>query len=120
MWMMKRELATVRAVLRVKDKVDRRIVLSEIIANRWNVSQSEQYVTDYLERTEIEKRRFQRQRGLLRDIRMFQNTIDKAVAALRVSGLNAETEQYDDEDCIEYVVRIPKMRVSHPEERLSA
>ena len=41
---------------------------------------------------------------------MFHNTIDKAVAALRVSGLAAETIQYDTGDSIEYVIRIPKTR----------
>lgn len=110
----------IRAILRVTDKVDRRIVLSEIISNNWNVSQSEQYVTDYLERTEAEKRRFQRQKGLLRDIRMFQNTINKAVAALQVSGLAAETGHYDDGEYIEYVVRIPKTRACIAQDMLSA
>ncbi|MBQ3887314.1 MAG: ParB/RepB/Spo0J family partition protein [Clostridia bacterium] len=100
----------IHAVLRVQDKTDRRIVMSEIIEGSMNVSQSEQYVSDYLENTAREKRRLQRKKGWLKDIRMFHNTIDKAVAALRVSGLAAETIQYDTGDSIEYVIRIPKTR----------
>ena len=67
-------------------------------------------MSDYLENTAREKRRLQRKKGWLKDIRMFHNTIDKAVAALRVSGLAAETIQYDTGDSIEYVIRIPKTR----------
>lgn len=100
----------IHAILRIQDKTDRRIVMSEIIEGSMNVSQSEQYVTDYLENTAREKRRLQRKKGWLKDIRMFHNTIDKAVAALRVSGLAAETIQYDTGDCVEYVIRIPKTR----------
>ena len=104
----------VKANMKVQDKVDRRIVLSEINERSMNISQSERYVSDYLCRTAAEKRRRQRQKGFLRDIRMFHNTVNKAVAALKVSGLAAETEQYDAGAYVEYVVRIPKKRTLSP------
>ncbi len=99
-----------KAVLKVENKTDRRIVLSDIIERSMNISQSEQYVEDYIGQTLYERMRMQRRKGVLRDIRMFHNTVSKAVTALQVSGLAAETEQYDDGDCIEYVIRIPKTR----------
>lgn len=100
-----------KALLLIKDHLDRRIALSEVIEKSMNVSQTRQYVEHYYlgcSRQEIRHR--QRKKGLIRDIRMFLNTINKALTALKVSGLNAETEQYESDEYIEYIIRIPKTR----------
>lgn len=100
-----------KALLRIDDKVERRIVLSEIIENSMNVSQTESYINEILYSTNLERLRSQRRKGVLRDVKMLENTIKKAVSALNTSGIDASAEYYEDEHCIEYTIRIPK---EHP------
>lgn len=45
---------------------------------------------------------------VVKDVRLFMNTVHKAVALMRQSGIEAETAQNETEDYIECVVRIPK------------
>ena len=78
------------ALLRIKNKVERRLVLSEIIESSMNVSQTQAYIDRYLCQTEYEKRRSQRQKGAIRDIRLFENTIRKALLAMKESGLDPD------------------------------
>ena len=99
-----------KALLRIENKIERRIVLSEIIERCMNVSQTEIYIESYLCKTALEKRRYQRQKGVIRDIRLFENTIKKALSAMISSGIDAEAEQFDTDDYVEYVVRVPKSR----------
>ncbi len=96
-----------RALLKIEDKTERRMVLSEIIEYNLNVSQSEGYINSYLSKTKYEKRCAQRQKGVIRDIRLFENTILKALKALSESGIEADQRRYEHQDYIEYTVRIP-------------
>lgn len=106
--------AHAKALLKVEDRTDRRIVLSEIIENSMNVSQSKQFIENYLGSTKLEKHRMQRKKGLIRDIRLFSNTIRKAILALKSTGLNPDVSQYENESYMEYVIRIPKTRANQP------
>ena len=45
---------------------------------------------------------------LIRDVRLFLNTVNHAVETMRRSGIEARSEKNETEDYIEYVVRIPK------------
>lgn len=100
------------ALLKVRDKTERRIVLSEIIEMSMNVSQTETYIDSYLCMTAREKLRSQRKKGVIRDIRFFENTIKKSLAALNASGIEAETKLSETEDHLEYVIRVPKLRTA--------
>ncbi|MBQ9461700.1 MAG: ParB/RepB/Spo0J family partition protein [Clostridia bacterium] len=100
-----------KALLKIQDKLERRIVLSEIIENSMNVSQTESYINEILYSTNLERLRSQRRKGVLRDVKMFENTIKKAISALNTSGIDASAEYYEDESCLEYTIRIPK---EHP------
>ncbi len=103
-------LGHAKALLRIDDRLERRLVLSEIIENCMNVSQTESYINELLSQTRLEKCRTRRQRGVLRDIRMFDNTIKKSVFALNSSGIDAQAEFCEDADYVEYTIRIPKER----------
>ena len=43
-----------------------------------------------------------------RDIRIFSNTIRKAVDLMKQSGVNAVTKRRESEEYIEYTIKIPK------------
>ena len=45
---------------------------------------------------------------LIRDIRLFLNTVEHAVDTMRRSGVAATMQKEETEEYIEYVVRIPK------------
>lgn len=47
-------------------------------------------------------------RIIIKDVRIFMNTINKAVDTMRLSGIDAFTDQKETEEYIECVVRIPK------------
>ena len=99
-----------RALLRVDDPVERRYVISDIIENNMNVSQTERYVHEYLCMTKRERRLRQRQKAVIKDIRLFENTIVKAVKAMRSSGIAVAAAQSENDAYIEYMVRVPKLK----------
>ena len=97
-----------RALLKISDPVERRYVLSEIIEKSMNVSQTEQFIDDCLCRTSYEKRLHQRQKAVIKDKRIFENTISNAVKTMHSFGIAAIASQTETDSYIEYVVRIPK------------
>ena len=44
----------------------------------------------------------------VKDVRIFVNTINKAVDVMRLSGINAISRRCETDDYIEYTVKIPK------------
>lgn len=97
-----------RALLKIEDKLTRRIALSEIIERNLNVSQSERYIDAILNEKNLKKSRNQKKRIIIKDIRIFENTINKAVNTMRSSGIDAMSNQSETDEFIEYTVRIPK------------
>jgi ParB family chromosome partitioning protein len=77
-----------------------------IAQGRLNVAQSERLVEEILETREDEKRR--KPMPLVRDVRLFINTVSHAVDTMRRSGIEASAEKIETEEYIEYLVRIPK------------
>lgn len=92
-----------RALLRIVDEEKRGEALEEIIRRRYNVSQAERYVDDILEHRERKMRV-----PVVKDVRIFLNTINKAIRVMKSAGICAEAEKKEDGAFIEYIVRIPK------------
>ena len=100
-----------RALLRIDDETLRREALSRIIAENLNVNQSEALVTDILLRrtsTYLEKPKKIEKKIVVKDVRIFVNTITKAVDTMRLSGINATSCKNETDEYIEYTVKIPK------------
>ena len=49
-----------------------------------------------------------RHRIVIKDIRLFYNTINKAVSTMRQSGINATEEKTETDEFVEYRIRITK------------
>lgn len=96
-----------RALVRIEDTYARQQVLEEIIKKRLNVSQTDKMVARYLE-TEKEKKKTYKRTFIAKDIRIFINTIDRAIDTMKLAGIPAETKRKETEEYIECVVRIPK------------
>lgn len=111
-WILKANLTErhARALLKIDDEVTRKILLSEIIERNLNVTQSEKYIDATLNEKNLKKIRNQKKRVVIKDIRIFENTINKAINTMRSSGIDAMTNQSETEEFIEYTVRIPKVK----------
>lgn len=95
-----------RALLRIDDIELRRKVLQTVIARGLNVANTEELVAGSLKPKEPPRRG--RRTFVAKDIRLFINTIDHAVDAMKTAGIQAQTERKETEEYIECVVRIPK------------
>lgn len=93
-----------RALLRLESGEQRRLVLSRIIGGKMTVAATERLVEEVLAGTIRRKPA----KPLVRDVRVFFNTVNHALDIMRRGGIPAEGHRRDGEDYIEYVVRIPK------------
>lgn len=93
-----------RAISRLPcEKQDK--ALDYIIRNNLNVSQTDKYINSLL--SPKEKHR-QTKKINIKDIRIFTNTITKAVKIMQSAGIEAGFQQDEDEKQIRYLVTVPK------------
>ncbi len=98
-----------RALLRINDEGLRREVLSRVINDQMSVGQTELLVTEALmKKPEAAPAQKQERKIAIKDVRIFVNTINKAVDTMRLSGINAISRRSETDDYIEYTVKIPK------------
>lgn len=93
-----------RALLRLEDPALRALALERMVAGRLTAAQADRLVAELL------AGRLKRKKALplVRDVRLFFNTVSHAVDTMRRSGIRACAEQSETEEYIEYIVRIPK------------
>lgn len=96
-----------RALLRVDDIELRQKVLRTVIAKKLNVAQTEELIVEAMKPRQPSRKI--RRTFVAKDIRLFINTIDHAVDAMKTAGIQAQTEKKETEEYIECVVRIPKL-----------
>ncbi|MBQ3331528.1 MAG: ParB/RepB/Spo0J family partition protein [Ruminococcus sp.] len=98
-----------RTLLRINDENLRREVLSRIIADGLSVGEAEALVTEVLtKKNEPVREKKPEYKIAVKDVRIFVNTINKAVDTMRLSGINAISRRSETDDYIEYTVKIPK------------
>ena len=93
-----------RAVLRLPEAA-RTPALEQMAAKGLNARQADELVAGLL--AAPPKKRRPRRRIMVRDVRVFVNTIDRAVRLMVDAGVPAETTRTDGDGFIEYRVRIP-------------
>ena len=97
-----------RALLRLADRTRRLQVLERVVAEKHTVAQTERLVEDLL----AGRVRRRPAKPLIRDVRIFLNTVNHAIDVMRRGGIPAESTRREEGDYIEYVVRIPKKAAS--------
>ncbi len=96
-----------RALLKV-GSVDQRLrIIDYIHAHNLNVATTEAYIERFLSQNANEKREPSQRKLILKDIRMFYNSIDKAVSLVRQAGIAAQSERFEEDDMITLTIRIP-------------
>lgn len=104
-----------RALLRLEDKEEREEVLSIIIKREMNVSRTEEYIEDIIcaksrlaERESKPKGSEQKRKLVIRDIRLFYNSIDHAVDVIKKSGIPVESTRKEVEEGVLISILLPK------------
>jgi ParB family transcriptional regulator, chromosome partitioning protein len=94
-----------RALVRIEDPEMRKKALNVIIERNYNVRQTDDYVMKLLSGKDAAK---QHKTFVVKDVRIFLNTISHAVKTMKESGIPAQTLQSETDEYIECIVRIPK------------
>ena len=98
-----------RALLRLEDEGERLSALRYILARGLNVAQAEQYIERRLAKLQATPPKG-RKSYILKDVRLFLNSVDRGLRIMRESGVDAKTERSDTDDAILLTIRIPKQR----------
>ena len=96
-----------RALLRLSDEEERLRALGHIGENHLNVAQTEQYIDGLLSEIQ-QKEPARRPAYIVKDVRLFLNSIRHSVEVMQRSGVEAHMEREETEEGITVTVRIPK------------
>lgn len=107
-----------RALLKLGDEGARREALSKIISENLNVQQTENYINLLLNSNPKDEKKQGFSKAVIKDVRIFVNTINKAVDTMRLAGIDAQADKTDTDNFIEYTIRIPKKQI--PDEEKTA
>jgi len=96
-----------RALLRLPDEETQRVAVAAAVRGGWNVAQTEAYVERQLRelRTTPPGRRTT---YIIKDVRLFLNSVDRGVQMMRQAGVGAEWERQDTDEVMTLTIRIPK------------
>lgn len=98
-----------RALLRIPDEKNRKRALEIIICRGLNSQKTDELVDGILGKNNVEEEKPNvPQVRIFKDVRIFSNTISKAVDMMKRSGIDAETTKSESEEYIEYNIKIPK------------
>lgn len=93
-----------RALLRIKDADRRAAALRHIIKARLNVAMSEEYIDTITAPPKRKEESRQTVKCGIRDIKLFCNTIDRAVDVIKKAGISVSTSRTDAPDRTEITV----------------
>lgn len=96
-----------RAFIRIDDEKERLELIEKTCREHLNVEQTERLIESVLAQKKSYDRKAHRIL-FVKDIRLFVNTINKAISVMVGAGVNATSERRETDTSIEYLVRIPK------------
>ncbi|MCL2089373.1 MAG: ParB/RepB/Spo0J family partition protein [Oscillospiraceae bacterium] len=94
-----------RALLKLSDTQLRDKTIYYIISKKLNVSQTEEHIEKILDES-VEKPN-QNTVTIVKDVRLFFNTINKAICTMQKAGVDAKAQKITADTHIDYIVRIP-------------
>ena len=87
--------------------------MAAIVRGGWNVARTEAYVEDQLRREQTCPPR-RRPTYIIKDVRLFLNSVDRGVRLMRQAGVGAEWGREDTDSGIVLTIRIPKTEKKRP------
>ena len=98
-----------RALLRLADEAAQLAALETICRRGLNVAQTEEYVEQLLTQTR-QAPPARRSTYIIKDVRLFLNSIDRSLKLMRLGGVDADLGRRDTDSEILLTIRIPKQR----------
>lgn len=95
-------------VLLKLNREERQLVLRKIAEESLNVKQTELLAQRIISNKEKESKKAQKSKLIIKDVRIFMNTLNKAIETMKQSGIDAKTIKTENDEYIEYSVKIPK------------
>ncbi len=95
-----------RSLLKLASPADRLEILEKVIKNNLNVERTEKLIEDYIG-SQREKASYKKRSKVFQNVKIFINTINKAVETMQSAGIPADAKKIQNENYVEYRVRIP-------------
>lgn len=80
-------------------------MLAKAIEGGWTVDTLEKYIAR-LEREAAKKNSYEKRAVMLKDVRLFFNSVNKALEVMKLAGVDATAKRVDKDDVIEYTITI--------------
>jgi len=106
-----------RALLRLPDAETQRMALCTIVDNGLSVAAAEAYVEDLLRspvREADAKKPAPRRSLILKDVRVFLNSLNHSLALMKQGGIDAGVKREETEDALILTISIPKEKAAAP------
>ena len=98
-----------RALLRLEDPEQRLAAVEHIGKNQLNVADAEGYIDRLVAQSQTTQPR-RRSTYILKDVRLFLNSVDRGVRLMQTAGVGAKVSRRDTEDTICITVTIPRAK----------
>ena len=98
-----------RCLLRLEDEGERLSAARHFVSAGLNVAQAERYVERRLEALQSTPPAGRRA-YIIKDVRLFLNSVDRGIRLIRDAGVDARTERQETEEDIILTIHIPKRR----------
>ena len=95
-----------RALLRLKCKSQQLDTIEVFHDRNLNVETAERYIDTILQK-EQDMASLKKRSVIFKDVRLFVNTLNKSVEMMKAAGIDADSKRIQNEDYIEYIVKIP-------------
>ena len=95
-----------RALLKLGSCEERMNILEKVIKNKLNVERTEKLVEDYIGQKKV-RQSYRTRSKVFQNVKIFVNTINKAIETMQSAGIDADSRKIQNEEYIEYRVRIP-------------
>lgn len=95
-----------RVLLRLECKGEQLDTVEDFYNKGLNVERAEKYVEAILQRKK-DFASLKKRSVVFKDVRLFVNTLNKAVEMMKAAGIDANSQRIQSEDYIEYIVKIP-------------
>ena len=95
-----------RALLKLGSPEDRLLIINRVVKGKLNVEKTEQIIEEYIAKNG-EKESYRKRSKVFADVRLFVNSINKAVETMKAAGISADSCKIQYDDFVEYRVRIP-------------
>ncbi len=100
-----------RALLRLPGEEERLKAIDVILQRQLTVAKTEAYIEALLEKQEAQTVKYGMRKFILRDLRLFLNSVNHSLDLVRGAGIDAQSQQEETEHEIVLTIRLPKGRV---------